>query len=751
MSLRWLGLARPVRRCGLALTVAIAALGAVPAAADVPPPPESRFAGRVRPAWTLHGYGGAVLATAQLGTRIYIGGTFTSVGYVDGTRFAIPYLAAMDATTGRLDPGFAPAVNGAVTALLPSADGSRLYVGGRQTHVAGVDVGRLAAVDPATGTPFSFRPAPNNEVDALAQHGSTLFLGGSFSKVGTATRMRFAAVNAQSGALDAGYAMGIDGGVRSLAVGPAPSGPRLYVAGGFTRIGTTQRYNFASFDLATKSLTQWNPDVRAFGWGIGVSADGRTAYVSTADGNAGPCTGEHERVIALPALYDGVPPRLWAQGGVPGCIYNSGDVNTLAVTPTAIYAGGHLGLENGGSQLRRHLAAFEPATGRLLPYDPHVTGLRGVLSLTVGRAGLLVGGDFGSVASRATSEFALLPLAGNRAAPLRPAAPEAASRYADTVTVGWTGAADDASLDLDYTLYRDNTPVTTQRGPADPNWAFRYVDRGLAAGAVHSYRVRASDGTNASVSLSSTAVTVSGADSPPAYADTVLADQPTFYWRLDESAGPLAGDASGRGKPGTYLSAARFAAPGAVRGHLNPAVNLTGEFGGVASAAAQSAPTTFSVEAFFRTTSRLGGKVVGFGTAQTTYSGSTDRNVYLTNSGQVVFGVAVGEPVIAMSPGSYNDGRWHHVVATASPQEIALYVDGALVATRATTRAAGVYSGYWRVGGDSLRGWPNVPVHTVWQGATPSPNLLGSVDDVAVYATELTPAQVSAHYAAARY
>ncbi len=50
------------------------------------------------------------------------------------------------------------------------------------------------------------------------------------------------------------------------------------------------------------------------------------------------------------------------------------------------------------------------------------------------------------------------------------------------------------------------------------------------------------------------------------------------------------------------------------------------------------------------------------------------------------------------------------------------------------------YLGWWRVGGDSLSGWPNDP---------PSDNFAGSIDEVAVYAHPLTSVQVGDHYAAA--
>src|SRR6185312_2961558 len=92
-----------------------------------------------------------------------------------------------------------------------------------------------------------------------------------------------------------------------------------------------------------------------------------------------------------------------------------------------------------------------------------------------------------------------------------------------------------------------------------------------------------------------------------------------------------------------------------------------------------------------------------------------------------------GQTNVITTANPYNDGSWHYVVATQSSDGMKLYVDGALVGTNPQT-AAQSYSGYWRIGGDQT-----------W-GST-SPYFTGTLDEVAVYNTELTAAQVSDHYA----
>ena len=68
-------------------------------------------------------------------------------------------------------------------------------------------------------------------------------------------------------------------------------------------------------------------------------------------------------------------------------------------------------------------------------------------------------------------------------------------------------------------------------------------------------------------------------------------------------------------------------------------------------------------------------------------SGSYDRHIYLSNSGQVVFGTYPGYTATITSPNSYNNNVWHHVLATQSGEGMKLYVDGALVGTDGATTA----------------------------------------------------------------
>ncbi len=223
---------------------------------------------------------------------------------------------------------------------------------------------------------------------------------------------------------------------------------------------------------------------------------------------------------------------------------------------------------------------------------------------------------------------------------------------------------------------------------------------------------------------------------PPAdgYGKVVYADQPDLYWRLDDPSGPTAADASANSAPGLYSGGVLYRTPSPVTGATGTGATFDGAGATIGSGQTYSNPTVYSEEAWFNTTTTHGGKIIGFGNAQSGNSSAYDRHVYMENDGRLDFGTWTGTTNIAQTIGHYNDGVWHHVVATQGPDGMTLYVDGQVAATNPQTQAQ-AYDGYWRVGGDSD-----------WGGD--SPYLAGSIDEVAVYSYELTAAQVQKHFAA---
>ena len=191
------------------------------------------------------------------------------------------------------------------------------------------------------------------------------------------------------------------------------------LAGRACPFGTTTRYNFASVGAASRALTAWNPNIHASGWGIALSPNNATAYMATADGNESVCNAGHESVIAMAATGSGTPAVLWHNGGDAGCPFNSGDINAIEATASAVYIGGHLTnlctAKNtsytakcpGSLTVRRHVAALSPTTGVPLSWNPGADGTRGVLVIQATPAGLGTGGDFPRTNGVRHNEFAL--------------------------------------------------------------------------------------------------------------------------------------------------------------------------------------------------------------------------------------------------------------------------------------------------------------------------------------------------------
>ena len=227
-----------------------------------------------------------------------------------------------------------------------------------------------------------------------------------------------------------------------------------------------------------------------------------------------------------------------------------------------------------------------------------------------------------------------------------------------------------------------------------------------------------------------------------AYAQQVLAQSPTLYWRLGESSGTTAVDWANLndGSVGTTVTRG---ATGAVVGDTDKASTFDGTGTGTVTApTAGQAPDTFTTEAWIKTTTTSGGKIIGYGDQATANSSSYDRHTYMTNDGRIVFGVYNGTTSTITSSKSYNDNQYHQIVASLGSGGMALWIDGVLIGTNSSVTSGQSYNGQWRVGGDNVGSWPNQPTSNYFNGV---------IDEVSIYPTVLTKQQIRAQYATAGY
>jgi PKD repeat protein len=723
------------------------------------------------PTWQIDG---VAWRQAVVGNTVYVVGNFSKARPPgrpagDPTEVTRSNILAYDITTGNLVTGFDHSLNAQGLEVVASPDGSRIYVGGDFTSVDGEPRSRIAAFDTATGALVpSFRPSISNRVRALAATNTTVYAGGNFFNAG-ATRTRLAAFDAATGALRSWAPTADNGEVFALAV--APSGTRVIVGGRFTMLNSEPWNGVAAVDATTGATAPWSsrpmptPDGSNYAYPVDFYVAGGVLYAAVNgegwhwfDGRfaADPENGD---LIWLDNCY-GASYGVFATGNVVYSVSHAHDCASLSAFPEA---------NPPLSRWQRALATTTYPTGNdpappsnnsfysgqpvptLLHWFPALaagtfTG-QGQAAWTVrGNAQYVVlGGEFprvNGVAQQGLTRFAIKSAAPNRVGPLSSSAltPSALSLQPGTARIAWQMTWDYDNETLRYDVLRDggSTPVYTVTRKSN-FWTLPrigFVDTGLVPGSTHTYRVRVNDPWNNTVtSTSSSPVTVTSS-APSEYVSDVIGDGAQKYWRLGEADGTTAYDWAGF-DDGTLGSGVGHGAAGAIPG--DDASTFDGGGGGlVVSSARIPGPTAFSVEAWFRTTSSAGGKIVGFGAANSGDSSQYDRHIYMTNDGRIWFGVYPGGIRTVNTTQSYNDGQWHEVVATLSGDGMALYLDGKRVARDANTGAES-YSGYWRIGGDNLNGWPNQPS---------SSYLSGVIDDVAIYPTALSLTQVQEHYTA---
>jgi hypothetical protein len=242
------------------------------------------------------------------------------------------------------------------------------------------------------------------------------------------------------------------------------------------------------------------------------------------------------------------------------------------------------------------------------------------------------------------------------------------------------------------------------------------------------------------ITLAGRTVAPGGGAPTDAYGQATAALDPLYYYRLDEPARGAAIDASGNGEAGSYGTGPTPGAPSVLLSGAAAAFPGTSA-GTVVSDAARPVPESLSELVWFKTRTTQGGKLIGFGDKSTGSSDNYDRQVWMRDDGTLAFGVfAGGENVVLSSPRPYNDGGWHQVVATRSGTGLALYVDGAPVATSSMSAPLQSYYGFLRVGGDNLA-FLDASASSQW--------FAGTLDEIAVVARGLTPSEVAANYDAA--
>ncbi len=770
----------------------LAAVGSAPAArADTAPPAAGTPATVSADALPTVQINGVVWAQVTVGTTVYATGSFTQArpaGAAAGTnQTGRANLLAYNITTGALITTFNHSLNGQGLAIAASPNGSRVYVGGEFTTVDGQARNRIAAFDTATGALVAgFAPNLNAVVRTVTATNDSVFAGGSFSTAGGLPRSRLASFTAATGAVTT-WAPVANDSVTAMVM--APDNSRVVVGGRFTTLNGAALIGIGAVASGgTGANTTWNAGFPILDSGSGATytalvADGTrvygTAYQFGAGGNfegrfaVNPYTGN---IVWLNSCHGDsygaavIGSVLYSAGHAHDCsdaedfsqddnnVFNSTHHFVLAEStePTGaerqvVFAGGP-GIP--GPRYSNFAGQTHSAELNWYPTlrEGTYTGQSQAAWSVSGNADYLsVGGEFptaNGVAQQGLVRFAVRAHAPNTVGPVTSAqlTPVAVSRSATSARVAWRTTSDPDNVTLTYRLYRDagTTPILTTTTDSR-FWyqpALRFTDTGLAAGSSHTYRVSATDPLgNVRTGGTSAAVTIGG--SLTAYQSQVLSDGASNFWPLSETSGTAGYDLSGGNDLVLGSGVTRN-----VTGPNSPGPARASSFDGTANAVSASRANgerliSFSVEAWVRTTSTTGGEILGYGLSGSQNSVNTDRTLYLAPNGRPYFGVWQNNTNNTVNGDvAINNGAWHHLVGTVIPGGgMSLYVDGSLAASRPSIAATSVLAGYWRVGGDSLNGWPNAPTGLF--------ALNGSIADVAVYRTPLTFAQIGQHFGGA--
>ena len=766
----------------VALSLGAAALSFAPVpaqAADGPAPNEQRSGVSADALPTVQLDSGMVWSQDIVGSTVYAGGTFSNVRPPDTTKGTNltprANLLAYDIRTGDLVTTFAPSVNGTVKIVKASPDGSRIYVGGSFNTANSTTRYNLAAFDAKTGALITSFNAPvgGSYVNALAVTDSTVYVGGLISGASGLVRKNLMAFSTTTGKPVA-WAPTTDLQVDTMVL--APNSSKLIIGGRFSQVNGVSQRGLAALDRTTGALVPWSapstvingdPSGKAGIWSL--TTDGSAVYgtgwvyASTAEGNlegvfsAAPDSGDLRWVADCHgdhygAYSDGTTVYTTSHehacetmGGYPQKDPAPGNMhNATAVTAAAK---GTLLRSQHVNNIYADWSGY-PAPAAINWYPDWYTGT----ASSLGQAGfnivgngdyIAVGGEFIGLNGKlqnGLTRFAKVPTTGAKQGPRLSGdswAPSVTSARAGEARVSILTNYDRDDLNLSYEIYRvgRTTPIytVTQKSLFWSQTTLAFIDTGLAPGSSVSYRVKAIDGSGNSATSKTVAVTVSSTQLS-AYANSVIDDGASLYYRLGGSGSDvpdLVG--SNTGVAGAGVSSTS----GAIVGDSDPGSAFAGnDSGSVATSVKLNAPPTFSAEAWFKTATTSGGKILGYGASQSGASNSYDRHVYMTNNGRVIFGTYPGYTATITSSASYNDNTWHHVVATQAADGMKLYLDGTLVGTNGAATAEG-YSGYWRVGGDNLNGWPDQPASQWFNG---------SIDDFALYPTALSVGTVKKHF-----
>lgn len=434
-------MSRRIRPVMTAVVLTCGLVGLLAPPSDAVQTPQERVVSADPVNSTPHVLDGSVKAIMQVGNRIIVGGIFTQVrSATSQTVIARTNLFAFDATTGAIDTGFVPSVNGEVEALAAGADGRSVFIGGAFTTVNGAANRSVAKLDTVTGLAVGgFRATTTNaRVRTLVLRANLLYVGGAFTVMNGQNRTALAGLDANTGtvvpSLNLVFAGPRGGGVLQVVkLDVTPDASRLVAIGNFSSVAGQARHQIVHVNLATSPATladwsttryeqQCSPSFQTYMRDVDFSPDGSYFVVVT--------TGAH---VAGSLCDTAARWETAATGSAlqPAWVNDTGGDTLLsvAVTGHVVYVGGHQRWANNpfgadfagpGAVSREGIAALDPVNGMPLSWNPGRTRGVGVFDLYATSSGLYVGSDTDRIGNyEYHGRVAMFPLAGGTVIPPR--------------------------------------------------------------------------------------------------------------------------------------------------------------------------------------------------------------------------------------------------------------------------------------------------------------------------------------------
>ena len=229
--------------------------------------------------------------------------------------------------------------------------------------------------------------SPNGPVLAIATSGNTIYLGGNFSQIGTATGT-WASLSSSSGQLDRAMPQ-VAGSDPELVPGVfaevSDGAGGWYIGGSFTSVGGLPRNGVAHI-LANKTVDpSFNPNV--VGQVYSMVLSGSTLYLG---GLFTTVNGSTTRNFAAAVNASTGTATEWNPDP-------NSSVDALAVSGSTVYMGGEFEKINGSTE-RRFAAAVDASTGTASTWNPKIEGTFGeVNALAVSGSTVYLAGEFEKV------------------------------------------------------------------------------------------------------------------------------------------------------------------------------------------------------------------------------------------------------------------------------------------------------------------------------------------------------------------